>query len=63
MEILLTILTSTLLSVSFFAVYRLGYRDGKNHKETEGITVSKDNKKMLKEYINFVSYDGNERGR
>ena len=61
MQIILIILTSAVLSVCFLYSYRLGYEKGR--KETrEGIDLNKYTEKMLREYANFISYVGDERG-
>ena len=61
MTTLMVILTSTLLSACFLIAYRIGYKDGLAHKDPETLTVDDSNKKMLKEYINFVSFTGDEK--
>lgn len=61
MQVLLVILTSTLLSACFLITYRIGYKDGLSHKDPETLTVDDNNKKMLKEYINFLSFNGDEK--
>ena len=61
MEIILIILTSTILSACFLYVYKLGYDKGTKQVK-DGVELNKINSRILKEYANFVSYVGDERG-
>ncbi len=62
MEIILIILTSTLLSAGFLVSYRMGYNDAKSKKDPDSLEINRHNARMMKEYANFVSYSGEERG-
>ena len=62
MEIIMIVLTSALLSAFFLAAYRIGYKDGKEHRD-DSVKISEADKEMLRQYANFISYDGNERRR
>lgn len=61
MEIILIILTSTILSACFLLAYKFGYDKAKNEKPSQDVEVSKENRKMLQEYANLMSYTGQER--
>ena len=62
MEIIMIVLTSALLSAFFLASYRIGFRDGKAHRD-DSVKMSDADKEMLRQYANFIFYDGNERSR
>ena len=62
MEIAMIFLTGTLTGALFLAAYRLGYRDGKSSKD-DSVKISEADREMLRQYANFISYDGNERRR
>lgn len=65
MELILIVLTSTILSACFIYAFKLGYDKGyeKGSRDSrEGVEISKANRRILQEYANFVSYDGEERG-
>lgn len=61
MEIILIILTGAILSACFLYAYKLGYDNGSKQK-SEGFELNRTNSKLLKEYANFISYVGDERG-
>lgn len=61
MEIILIILTSALISAFLFIAYRLGYKDGSSQKESDSFELNKQNAKILKQYANFMAYNGDER--
>ena len=61
MQIIMIVLTSAVISACLLYSYKLGYEKGmKEHKE--GIQPNKYNAEMLKQYANFISYVGDERG-
>lgn len=61
MQLIMIVLTSTLLSACLLYSYKLGYEKGTKENK-EGISLNKYNERMLKEYANFISYVGDERG-
>lgn len=61
MEIILIILTGAIIAACLLYAFKLGYDLGKK-SDRDGLTVSDQNRKMLQEYANFVSYVGDERG-
>lgn len=61
MEIILIILTGTIMAAGFLYAFKLGYEKGRK-ENAEGLSVDKYNARMLREYANFISYMGDERG-
>lgn len=61
MEIILIVLTSAIISCMLMASYRIGYSDGEKSQK-DGFTLTDRNRSVLKQYANFVTYDGSERG-
>ena len=61
MEIILIVLTGTIMGACLLYSFKLGYEKGRK-ENTEGLSVDKYNARMLKEYANFISYMGDERG-
>jgi len=62
MEIAMIFITGALLGALFLAAYRLGYKDGKAHKD-DSVRMSEADKEMLRQYANFISFNGDERSR
>ncbi len=62
MEIIMTVLTSALLSAFFLASYKIGYREGKAHRD-DSVRISEADREILRQYANFISYNGDERKR
>ena len=61
MQIIMIVLTSAVISACLLYAYRLGYEKG-TKENREGINLNKYNERMLREYANFISYVGDERG-
>jgi len=62
MEIILIVLTSTLLSACFFATYQSGIKKGidmgKKEIKDEQVEVTKKNQKQVRGVIDFINFNG-----
>ena len=58
MNLVLIILTGTLMGAFNFGFFLLGYYLGTKKESQDGITVTKDNKDFIKEMMAWRSYDG-----
>ena len=59
MEIILTILTGTLMGAFNFGFFCLGYYYHSKREPQEGVTLTKDNADFVKEMMNWKNYGGN----
>ena len=59
MEIILTILTGTLMGAFNFGFFCLGYYYHSKRETQEGVTLTKDNADFVKEMMNWKNYGGN----
>ena len=60
MELILIVLTGTIMSAGFLYAYKLGYDRGRKERK-EGLEANKYNAEMLKQYANLITYVGDER--
>ena len=58
MNIILIILTGTLMGAFNFGFFLLGYHFGMKKVPEEGVTVTKDNQDFIKEMMAWRSYGG-----
>lgn len=58
MEIILIILTGTIVSAFFMFAFFLGIKVGKEHKKDDGLVLTEDNKEFVKEMAEWRNYFG-----
>lgn len=58
MEIILILLTSTLMGAFNFAFFCLGYYVHSKRQNNEGVKVTKENAEFIAEMMNWRSYGG-----